>query len=74
MTTRICEGNGYCFEQSNEGNYKSAKTRYHKCTLKKCPGYKWCKRELPDWLLDCNSGFCINCAVALSSFSNKRRK
>jgi hypothetical protein len=54
-----CDGRGNCLEQW--GFYRFRKnTCPKKCKPVNCPK---CNCRLPLWVLDCNEGLCMNCAV-----------
>ena len=61
-----CMGNGQCFKQTGESSYDSG---CGKCIIKSCPT---CAKKVPQVLLDCNEGECMNCAV--ESFSKKNNE
>lgn len=54
-----CDGSGKCFRQKGLDSYEQRKCN-HKCEIKCCPR---CYIKLPEWVLDCNKGFCMNCAA-----------
>ena len=68
-TESTCAGNGECFQQVELYLYKQKKCD-HGCTLLKCPK---CDLDMPQWVLDCNNNFCINCAVELHSLCHTLR-
>jgi hypothetical protein len=43
------------------------------CIPIKCRNYKYCNEKLPFWVLCCNNGMCINCAIQFGkhTFTNK---
>lgn len=57
-----CHGNGECFVQSNDCKYHGKKDKNMKCKydceLMNC---SCCNEDLPEWVLQCNGGQCINC-------------
>ncbi len=71
-----CEGNGYCLGQT--GLYKdngeeiySQDQCIHNCKPMKCPCYYYCHNVLPQIVLDCNEGFCMNCSTTLYNLYRK---
>ena len=60
-----CDGRGNCLTQSTCGYSKRNDILCsHNCLLKKCP-MKYCKTMLPQWVLDCHSGKCLNCNMGI---------
>jgi len=55
-----CKGNGQCFKQTGESSYDSG---CGKCTIKSCPT---CAQKVPQYLLECNKGECMNCCPTSS--------
>jgi len=37
----------------------------HNCELVECHNFKLCGKMLPQWLLYCHNGMCIDCAVSI---------
>jgi len=58
-----CEGNGYCFSQTDENTYEQSVCTY-KCELLECKNYKHCGEKRPKWVLDIHNNMCVNCAAA----------
>lgn len=57
----ICNGDGSCLMQHNNGFIKNSEYNcQHNCLLQKCPN---CGIDVPQWVLNCNWGTCINCAM-----------
>ena len=55
-----CMGNGQCFKQTGESSYDSG---CGKCIIKSCPT---CAKKVPQYLLECNKGECMNCCPTSS--------
>jgi len=67
-----CKGNGECFKQTGyeaEDGSCAYDSGCGKCIIKSCPT---CAKKVPQVLLDCNEGECMNCAV--ESFSKKNNE
>ena len=61
-----CNGDGSCLEQDDECFYQRPEVRCeHNCSPKQCPNFSFCKQNGPEWLLNCHSGFCINCNITI---------
>ena len=60
-----CSGRGDCFKQDDDGNYKQDFKDHcdRDCALMKCPNFKFCNQELPEWLLGCHGGRCYHCNI-----------
>ena len=56
-----CQGSGDCIQQVDENTYSYLSCKYN-CQLKPCPK---CKDKCPEWVFDCNEGFCGTCAIEL---------
>lgn len=61
-----CNGRGSCLSTKSYGQYIKNREILcsYNCSPKKCP-IKFCKTMLPQYLLDCHSGKCINCDMGL---------
>ena len=59
-----CKGRGDCIRQVGLNKYLSIACEY-KCQLVECHNYTLCKKKLPLWVLDCQNGMCIDCAVMM---------
>ncbi len=61
MSKNNCKGQ--CFKQFNTNLpfYIKKDDTNCDCTLIKCQNYHICKNELPEFLIDCFRGYCINC-------------
>lgn len=56
-----CKGNGECLVQRSNGEYKKPKNKCEfDCAVVECSK---CRKKLPDWVLDCHKGFCMNCKI-----------
>ena len=60
-----CKGNGQCFKQTGESSYDSGCL---KCIIQSCPT---CAKKVPQYLLECNKGECMNCAA--ESYAKKKK-
>lgn len=63
-----CDGET-CWEQDDDGEYRKSKTHCDGCVLYKCPT---CAERMPKWVMDCNEGHCMNCAV--DAYAKKTKK
>lgn len=66
-----CSGDGSCLEQTSNNRYKPLFKCSFECKPIKCPNYVLCLDILPQVILDCNEGTCMNCAVAGVSIEEK---
>lgn len=62
-----CKGRGECLEQRNEFEY--TRVDCSRCELQECHNFKVCGQKRPQWVLHCNSGMCINCAISLGKLT-----
>ncbi len=59
---------GQCFEQFDHLlPFYVKKNLNCDCTLVKCPNYDICKSELPEYLIGCYRGYCLNCDMKRNS-------
>ena len=60
----MCDGNGICFIQCEDGNYNKKNKHFciNNCKLIKCP-IENCPIELPQWLLEFYDGMCLDCCI-----------
>lgn len=59
---KCCKGKGECFIQINFSNTYDKNDCEFNCELKNCID---CTIKYPEWLLDCNNGYCKNCSQEL---------
>lgn len=53
---------GECFHQAaTKSGYEKVYDCGENCKLSKCPN---CEKSMPEWLLYCYHGFCLNCDMA----------
>jgi hypothetical protein len=69
MEQWVCNGHGHCLCQCDPGAHvtgcnNSAFTCSHRCTPKKCPNFLVCENIVPEWLLLCKGGHCLQCDTA----------
>jgi hypothetical protein len=57
-----CKGNGECLEQISERTYIVSQCA-HDCEPQRCPNFIVCRTTCPQWVLDCNHGTCMSCAI-----------
>jgi Zinc finger, C3HC4 type (RING finger) len=59
-----CKGDGTCIEQIDIDKYSNIACSYN-CQLVECHNYKLCGRKLPQWVVNCHNGMCVDCAVMI---------
>lgn len=79
---RLCQGDGSCFEIVDPCYLKNTllqdsrrliykKNEYtmcpYDCELKQCPNFEYCQRYLPEDMLKCYDGFCLDCYARFST-------
>eukprot|EP01048_Picozoa_sp_COSAG05_P020696 COSAG05_NODE_3586_length_1974_cov_6.681600_2_plen_247_part_00 len=57
--------NGECFEQADFHVYAKKAGSGCDCSLQSCPNFAMCGQAVPAWLLGCNFGMCLNCAICV---------
>lgn len=63
-----CRGYGECLIQTDDGYKYPKEYCKYQCIIKHCPT---CKQPLPQWVLDCNEGECISCAVYTYAYGKR---
>jgi hypothetical protein len=69
MEPRVCDGNGECLMQPDFGEYREDCKNpdvscAHNCVPKKCPNLAVCGSIVPEWLLLCKRGKCVQCDMS----------
>jgi hypothetical protein len=63
-----CNGRGECLEQIGLDKYINTGCSKN-CQVVKC---QQCQLILPQWVIDCNYGTCVNCAA--ENYCNKEKE
>ena len=60
-----CNGKGNCLSKSkgDEWKFHNKVICKHGCQLIKCPNYLICHQVAPEWMLNCNSGRCMDSKI-----------
>ena len=69
MANPKCKGKGDCLVISGPYTYTRGDTPcVHECRAVMCPNALFCGRKyVPQWMLDCNDGRCVECNVAFGN-------
>lgn len=67
-----CKGDGECLMQKDDDTYYRGYPCESNCRPIRCPNYLICKKELPQWVLNCHSGKCHSCNMNKFTLTNER--